>query len=196
MSTQYEYTLKADDERLILKKIIPTLYNYNVYDIQYYFTDSGGYDVYDAYVMGFNKDTHSCVRRHLIEIKVRDTHYPDLLLEKEKLENLKKKASESDATVIYISTTPKGSYIFNLTQLESSIQWNKEEHWKSTTDKSKGKKYKWVTYLPITSAKYLPIKQTDLDGFKKEEQQSHQLKKTVVKQRQRICLWEQIMKGS
>jgi hypothetical protein len=196
MATQYDYTLKSLDERLVMKHLIPIIYNQDKYDIEYYFTDEYGKDTYDCYVMGFEKETHTILKRQIIEIKIRDTHYPDLLLEKDKLTRLKQKAKESDATIIYITTTPLGTYLFNLTLLDksSSFHWSKEEHWKTTTDKSNGKKMKWVTYLSVDEAKLIDLKTSDIPRYRIEETKSKDLQKTIVKQKRNICIFRDVQK--
>ena len=192
MATQLDYNQKSINERIILKEVIKLLYNKDTHDIQYYFTDIESKDFYDGYVMIFAKGTGSIIKRHLIEIKVRDTHYDTLLLEKKKLTNLKKKADESGASVIYISCTPEGSFVYNLTRLENKIgfEWLKEEHNKTTTDKSLGKETKTIAYLPTKYAKYIEVRQTDLEVLKRLKNVEETIIKTTVQSKQRKHLFD------
>lgn len=157
MATQLDYIRKSEMERVALMKLIPALFKtLNDHYISYYFTPVDGYDIYDAYVMCFDSLTHSIKHRFIIECKIRDRHYPNLLLEQKKYNDLKKKANETDAKILYVNVTPKGSYTFNLSKLiNSDTEWITEDHWISTTDKSRGKTSKWVTYIPIESGKWI-----------------------------------------
>lgn len=192
MATQLDYNNKSINERIILKEIIKQLYDKNRIDIQYYFTDVEGVDIYDGYVMVFEKGTGSIIRRHLIEIKIRDTHYNELLLEKKKLTNLKEKANESGASVIYISCTPEGSFVYNLTKLETEkeFDWVTEQHNKTTTDKSQGKINKTVTYLSTQLAKKIDVRQTDLDVLKRLKSSEETIIKATIKTKQRKSLFD------
>lgn len=154
MATQEDYTRRSELERCALRRLIPQLFK--DHKIEWYLTPSEGYDIYDAYVMVFDELTGSINGRFIIECKVRDTHYPQLLLEEKKLSDLNKKAGESGAKVVYINVTPNGSYCFNLTKLiNDETEWVMESHWVSTTDKSRGKKSKKVTYIPIEKGRHL-----------------------------------------
>lgn len=166
---QLDFNKRSTDERIILKEVIKKLYDTTRVNVEYYFTDIEGTDIYDGYVMLSDKETGTIIKRHLMEIKIRDVHYNDLLLEKKKLTNLMNKAAESEADVLYISTTPKGSYIFNLTRLENEngFDWVQEQHNKTTTDLSQGKITKTVTYLSVEHARYIPVKQTDIEVLKR-----------------------------
>jgi len=197
MATQLDYNQKSINERIILKEVIKLLYDTTTHDIQYYFTDVEGKDIYDGYVMIFTKGTGSIIKRHLIEVKVRDIHYEDLLLEKKKLTNLKNKADESQASVIYISCTPEGSFVYNLSRLETEIgfEWVKEEHNKTTTDKSLGKVMKTITYLPTKYAKYINVRQTDLEVLKRLKRAEETIIKTTVQSKQRRCIYDILLFG-
>lgn len=198
MATPQDYCDKQIDERIILKEVIKKLYDTNKIDIQYYFTDIDGKDIYDGYVMICSKETGSILKSHLIEIKIRDTHYDELLLEKKKFTNLKSKAQESDAAVIYISCTPSGSFVYNLSRLENEniFEWVKEEHWKTTTDKSQGKQLKTVTFLPVKYAKYIDVKQTDLEVLKRLKNAQNKALKATVKSKQKKTLFDVLFNNS
>lgn len=60
---------------------------------------------------------HDCYSTELgldIELKCRNKHYDDLLIEKGKYDNLLKRAAEHKTVAVYISQTPQGIYAFNL----------------------------------------------------------------------------------
>ena len=192
MATQLDYNQKSLNERIILKEIIKKLYDKTKIDIQYYLTDIEGNDIYDAYVMILNKETSSIIKSHLIEIKIRDTHYEDLMLEKKKLTNLNIKAEDSGASVIYISCTPMGSFVYNLTRLEkeNSFEWKKEEHWKTTTDKSQGKTPKTVAYLNTQLAHFIDVRQTDLEVLKRLKNAEERTLKTTIISKQKKTLFD------
>lgn len=95
----------------ILEKLMPKVYQWTEY-----ITDIYGYDVYDclwqAHIDG------STQRRYIIEVKIRDTHYDELILETKKLRDLKSKVYDDKTQILYINITPIATYIFNLTKLE------------------------------------------------------------------------------
>jgi hypothetical protein len=136
-------------ERGYLKMIfdkLPTAYDYKTW-----MTPAEGFEVYDGVILRFEKGTSKLIDRMIVEVKVRDKFYPELILEKIKFDDLKKVRRQMDTKtkkecytdvktrLIYINITPQGSYFFDLDKLEKEFQWTNEMHWVSTTDKSKGK---------------------------------------------------------
>ena len=146
------YTIKSEKERIGLNKLFSKIYKGEEgLDFYKYVTPAEGMDCYDGgggILSGPNK-----WQRHIFEVKVRDTHYPELMLEKPKLESLLKKAKEFDAIVFYVSITPEGCFVFRLKSSALEYEWKREMHWVSTTDKSRGKKLKSITYIPQEEAK-------------------------------------------
>lgn len=172
MATQQDYVEKSIKERIMLKNIFQKLTT--EFDWKYYFTPEEGYDLYDAVLMKFEKGTGNILNRYFVESKIRDTHYPTLLLEYKKMSDLKAEVKRLDnktnkecftnikSSIVYLTVTPDGSYWFNLDKLEvDMIDWQEEMHWASTTDKGKGKILKKVTYLDINTAKYINVKPQD-----------------------------------
>jgi len=168
MVTQQDYIKKSILERICLKNIFQKLSNN--YDWKFYFTSEEGYDLYDALLIKFEKNGTKMLNQYFIEIKVRDKHYDTLMLERTKYNHLKdlvkkydkRNYSDIPSEIIYINTTPNGSYWFNLSKINMEEQeWIQESHWSSTTDKSKGKELKWLTYLPLHLGKIIPVKSTD-----------------------------------
>ena len=200
MATQMDYIEKSIKERFLLRKILLKLPK--CYDYKYYFTDTSSYDLYDGVLMKFEKDTNKYLGRYIIEVKVRDRHYDELLLERKKITDLIKEVKQMDkktneecwtdikSDIIYVNVTPQGSYWFKLTDIEpNKIEWNNEEHWVSTTDKSKGKITKQVTYLPISSAKLnFDITSNDVDP-----NSDVVMKKMMVSQEQNRCLYQYLI---
>ncbi|RYY51498.1 MAG: hypothetical protein EOO06_00405 [Chitinophagaceae bacterium] len=197
MSTKSEFIEKATDERILLKELLPRLFDFEKYDIQYYMTSAEEKDHYDGYVMVYQKDTGKSLQRYIIEVKVRDTHYEKLMLEKPKYTNLKIKAKESHSKPLYINFTPNGCYIHNIYNIEKTItfKWTKEKHKASTVDKSKGKVNKIVTYLHTDLAKFIDLKQSELPRLKKEKAAQETVRKECIDHKQKKCLYKYLLFG-
>ena len=63
-------------------------------------------------------DCYSPMFRHRIELKCRRTHYDTLLLEKKKYDAMIMEAIKNDDIPMYINSTPKGVYSFDLLEIE------------------------------------------------------------------------------
>jgi hypothetical protein len=200
MATQQDYINKSIKERFLLRRILTKLPSN--YDYKYYFTDECGYDLYDGILMKFEKGTNNLLNRYVIEIKVRDTHYDDLMLERTKLVNLIKEVNRLDertnrecwttlkSKIIYVNSTPNGSYWFDITDFEpSKIEWKSEEHWESTTDKSKGKITKQVTYLPISTSRVI----SEVTSNDEDPNSKAVIKKMMLSQSQSKCLYQYLI---
>jgi len=59
-------------------------------------------------------DCYSPNTRHRIELKCRDKHYPDLLVEKKKYDAVVRKCNDNLDVPVYINSTPKGVFRFNM----------------------------------------------------------------------------------
>ena len=68
----------------------------------------GEYAHYDCFSLSLGVD---------IELKCRNKHYDDLLIEKMKYDKLMARANKFGTLAVYISQTPKGIYAFNLSKL-------------------------------------------------------------------------------
>lgn len=189
MTTTEKFMMKSDIERVALNSIIPLLFKDK--DYQHYTTNSQSFDIYDAYVMLFNDEKP--MSRFMLEIKVRDRHYNELMLEKKKYEDLKKQASQSGASVIYISVTPVGTYCYNLSKIiNDNTEWIKEEHWVSTTDKTKGKKMKSLVYIPTTESKMLPYNSSIAYRTYDDETNKVKMKEESKCMKKQFCLFKDI----
>ena len=169
MATQQDYINKSIKERICLKNIFQKLTT--EFDWKLYLTPEDGYELYDGFITKFQKDTGIILNTYFVEIKVRDTHYSDLLLENDKYTNLTKLAKQYDSRnyldtpseIIYISVTPEGSYWFNLSKIDfRQVEWLSEEHWASSTDRSKGKIMKKVCYLSTDISRQIKVKSNDI----------------------------------
>ena len=168
---QMKFYEKSLLERGYLKLIfdkLPTAYDYKTW-----MTPAESYEVYDGVIFRFEKGTSKLIDRMIVEVKVRDKFYNELILEKIKFNDLKKVRRQMDTKtkkecymdvktrLIYINITPQGSYFFDLDKLEKSFSWIEEMHWVSTTDKSKGKVMKSLTKIDYTKGKPYTIKTGD-----------------------------------
>ena len=71
--------------------------------------------------------------RLTIELKCRNTHYDELILEKHKYESLMDRAQDLGFTPFYINSTPKGIYAFNLRKI--TVTWITKRLPSNTFDK-------------------------------------------------------------
>lgn len=94
-------------------------------------------------------DAYSEDRGAVVELKCRKKHYPDLMIEKAKYENMTRFAD-----AYYICSTPEGVFCFLLSK-DFDIEW--EERWlpKYTDFGGSSSKTKTVGYLPIEIAEKL-----------------------------------------
>ena len=178
-SIQNKFYEKSLLERGYLKMIfdkLPTTYDYKTW-----MTPAEGYEVYDGVIFRFEKGTSKLIDRMIIEVKVRDKFYNELILEKIKFNDLKKVRKQMDSRtkkdcymdiktrLIYINITPEGSYFFDLDKLQKEFNWVEEMHWISTTDKSKGKTLKSLTKIDYKKGKRYNIKTGDYINTKAVE---------------------------
>jgi len=70
-------------------------------------------------------DCYSKSTKTRIELKCRKTHYNELLIEKDKYFNLTKYFILNDDKPLYINSTPKGIYAFDLRKITSEFVTDK-----------------------------------------------------------------------
>ena len=99
-------------------------------------------------------DCYSPLTSHRIELKCRKTHYKTLLLEKGKYDAMVLECEKHLDTPIYINSTPKGIYSFNLHLIEPIWEINNKNP-ATTYFNNREKIDKEVTYLHIEKAKQL-----------------------------------------
>lgn len=106
---------------------------------------NGQYDCFDCI----------CKDKNLyIELKCRQTHYEDLLIEKSKYDRLQYEAKENKMIPIYINSTPKGIWAFNLKKVQ--IAWELKDNLPSTTEfENKERVIKEIGFLSIRKGKQL-----------------------------------------
>lgn len=101
-----------------------------------------------------NKSRWDCVsesKELLIELKCRRTHYDTLIIEKGKYANLLVISDLLNYTPLYINSTPKGIYSFNLLDFED-IEFKEKSFPKTTDFSNKMWIGKFVAYLDISDA--------------------------------------------
>jgi hypothetical protein len=149
-----DYITRSQIERIGLMLLFNRIYK-GVENTDYYkgYTPEEGFDCYDG--CGGNMKEGSIINRQIYEVKVRDTHYPELMLEVKKLNDLTKKAKEFEATAYYVSITPSGCYVFKLKE-KNAYFWIKKQMPVSTVDPSRGKINKEFTLLDCKDAKFFP----------------------------------------
>lgn len=98
-------------------------------------------------------DCYSPSTTHRIELKCRGTHYNTLIIEKIKYDALILKARDNFDIPIYINSTPKGIYRFNLFNINPV--WQTRYLKKTTTFSNNNKVPKEIALLPVIEAEIL-----------------------------------------
>lgn len=98
-------------------------------------------------------DCYSPSTFHRIELKCRGAHYEELLIEKKKYDSLHKRCSYNIDSPIYINSTPKGIYRFDLFDINPN--WQIQPHNKTTEFEDNKKIHKEVGFLRIEKAEVL-----------------------------------------
>jgi len=168
--TEAEYLKKSQRERVMLNLLFSKIYNKNGFNDNIYHTPAEGKEPYDSVVCRFKNGSRH--RNHIWEAKIRDADYDDILFEKNKynsLKNIAKKYDAAECDIFYVSTHPSGTYVFNITQIEkdNKLKWIKQHHNISTVELWRGKTEKELIYLPISLAKKVDIKVSDIDNEEK-----------------------------
>lgn len=96
-------------------------------------------------------DCYSPSEGHRIELKCRRKHYETLLLEKKKYDAMMEEVHKHFDIPMYINSTPKGIYSFNLFFIQRKWEINSKNP--ATTNFSDKRRIpKEVTYLKLTEA--------------------------------------------
>ena len=98
-------------------------------------------------------DCYSPVRQHRIELKCRRKHYDELVIEKAKFFALWDRATDNFDAPIYINSTPKGVYRWNL--FFQNPYWVKKYLPKTTDFSNTNKITKEIAMLPVYGAEIL-----------------------------------------
>lgn len=98
------------------------------------------YSRFDCYSLKYNMD---------IELKCRNKHYDELLIEKDKYDALLKRSEKFGTTPMYINSTPEGIYVFNLQKI-AQPKWEDKGGLPTTSHFSDRRKIvKTVGFLPV-----------------------------------------------
>lgn len=98
-------------------------------------------------------DCYDIETKNRIELKCRATHYEKLIIEKPKYEYLIKESKKYGDVPIYINSTPKGIYLFNLKDLK--LEWFKKPLPKTTEFKNNNYISKEIATININKSKQL-----------------------------------------
>jgi len=98
-------------------------------------------------------DCYSPATRHRIELKCRDKHYDDLMVEKKKYDAVVNECNKHLDVPIYINSTPKGIFRFNM--LEHNGFWEVRYMPKTTQFANNNFITKDVGYFHIKNADIL-----------------------------------------
>ena len=90
----------------------------------------------------------------ILELKCRETHYPELLIEQVKWDWLLEEAGKRSARPAYINSTPRGIYAWDLYRIKEPI-WEERILPATTTFENRDQIRKVVGFLPITEAMVL-----------------------------------------
>jgi hypothetical protein len=99
-------------------------------------------------------DSFDCISDkagHFIELKCRQTHYADLLIEQVKYRALIEQATQRNLLPFYINSTPQGIYSFDLTEI-AEPEWVTHLMPASTEFENRSKVQKLVGYLLLDDA--------------------------------------------
>lgn len=95
-------------------------------------------------------DCYSPSTKHRIELKCRRTHYDTLLLEKNKYDAMVVECLKHNDIPMYINSTPKGIYAFDLMQIEPV--WEVKRLRVTTDFSDQNWIYKKVMFLDINNS--------------------------------------------
>jgi hypothetical protein len=90
----------------------------------------------------------------ILELKCRETHYPELLIEQVKWDWLLEEAGKRSARPAYINSTPRGIYAWDLYRIKEPI-WEERILPATTNFENRDQIRKVVGFLPITEAMVL-----------------------------------------
>lgn len=134
------------------KEFLPTT---KTHTYNFHYTPEDSYAIYDCLAEQFSIAENRVTKKMFFEVKVRDTYYSTLLLEKKKFENLKELIrNPARDKIYYINFTPKGTFVFDLLKIEDKLLFIQEEHNKETMNKDLGKVLKEIAYIDITDGKF------------------------------------------
>jgi hypothetical protein len=185
--------LKVKDELYKHLQINLQKDNYNVY---FLLSNIDTMTNYDALIHIYSTEGNK-YHSYIIECKVRDTHYDELMIERKKFnklikyENIQKSFGFHHTQVLYLNFTPKGTFVFKIRGSEyKAFKWLKETHNCSTEHKRLGKETKWVAYLDTYDNEMC----TKLDYIYDYKIEELKVQKKLEKQDRVRCIFESINK--
>lgn len=162
-----EYTQRGKEERDALNGLFSELLKENEkFRYTVYHTPGQTKSRYDCLVRQYCKQTGKVLKKMFFEAKIRGAHYETLLIERQKLDSMKKLIRDLDVDKLYyVNFTPISTIIFDLLKIESEgkISFVKHNHNKTTVEKELGKVEKEVAYISVNEGKvfaYVYTKET------------------------------------
>lgn len=155
-----------------------------------YMTPIGSKERFDMLLHKY--DDGAKVSCSIIETKIRETHFNELILEQCKYNALVKQKSISKGynfpqiDIYYLNYTPVGTYLFKLSTNKDRYTWEYDEYNKYTAAKQQGKVSKKVTKLNIDSE--FCIKLDYIYDYKEEDRGD----KILVKQERLKCIFSSL----
>lgn len=151
MDNREKYSERGKAEREALDGLFKELLKENN-KVRYsvYHTPDRTKSKYDCLVRQYSKQTGEMLKKMFFEVKIRGAHYDTLLIEKQKLDSMKRLIRDLDKDKLYyINFTPKNTVVFDLLKIESEVGFNfvNDHHNRTTVEKELGKVSKEVAYI-------------------------------------------------
>ena len=127
--------------------------NWQEKDLFAYLLKNTYFDLVKAKKQMSRWDCYSPDYKHRIELKCRGKHYDTLLIEKKKYDAMIKKCNDNLDIPMYINSTPKGIYRFNLFLID--LKWEIQYHNKTTTFGNRKKVPKEIAMISVIDAEIL-----------------------------------------
>ncbi len=155
-----------------------------------YYTDIFKYDTYDA-LYQFTIDG-SPKKTWIIEAKIREKQYNEMLLETKKFKDLKNKILTDYTDIIYVNFLPDGTYVWNLTKLEKTdpdiFRHITYKVMNKSTMGDQTLKNKPGYYLPKSKAKRIDFIYNEQEYLKSQIQ----VMNSNVKNKRHYCLFKDV----
>ena len=193
MSKSKTFYQHGEQERIAFESILPMLKAKlsKEQSLYYYYTHNASSTHFDVLVHIYNNVTGCKISSNIFEVKVRNKHFPDLILEQRKynsLNKLRKKELEyfKKVNLFYICFTPKSTYLFDLDKV--NLNWEVGYMNASFVIDKTNKVAKDVTYLAINEA-------SDMNYiYVEKEKITQQVKDKMLEQKAYKCIFESINK--
>jgi hypothetical protein len=143
-------------ERYVLNQLLPKLMSNKKYDWTYTLTDIYGYGVYDCLLQA--SIDGSAKKRFVIEVKIRQETYGEMIMESKKLNALKGCVLDDITEIVYISVLPNETYMWNISKLLNNGLSTGTLSCPKSTMGDKTKVNKVVFYLPKEKGELINFK--------------------------------------